>query len=207
MQETRQRIIEIMKVNGYATVDELSRDLDLTPVTIRHHLEVLRSRGLITAPKVMRKGGPGRPQHVYRLAEEADELFPKSYDRFAGAILAEMEAHLDRGQMNELIAGVAERLAAEAQMPPGASLDERLDAAIHFLNDAGYLASATAEDGRYRITVANCPYEHIVHEHRQPCEMDLMLVGRLLDVPIESIEQITSNEDNCTYFIYTDSPS
>ncbi|NTU63973.1 MAG: ArsR family transcriptional regulator, partial [Chloroflexi bacterium] len=63
MQATRQRILEILKERGAATVEELGSDLDLTPVTIRHHLDILRNEGLIQAPKVKRRDAPGRPQH------------------------------------------------------------------------------------------------------------------------------------------------
>ena len=83
MQETRERIIHILKTRGQATVDELSRELGLTSVTVRHHLEILRQEELIAPPEPLRRTGPGRPQHVYRLAGQASDLFPKNYDLLA----------------------------------------------------------------------------------------------------------------------------
>ena len=38
MQATRQHILEILKQHGTATVEDLGKELRLTPVTIRHHL-------------------------------------------------------------------------------------------------------------------------------------------------------------------------
>ena len=74
MQTTRQRILEILKEKRQATVEELSEELELTPVTVRHHLEILRGEGLISAPSVLRRPGPGRPQHTYALTEAAGDL-------------------------------------------------------------------------------------------------------------------------------------
>ncbi len=60
MQETRQRILEIIKMRGQATVNELTRELGLTAVTIRHHLDVLHRAGLIGPPQILRNR-PGSP--------------------------------------------------------------------------------------------------------------------------------------------------
>lgn len=202
MQETRQRILEIIKVRGQATVDELGAELRLTPVTIRHHLEVLRSRGLIAPPKAIRKGGPGRPQHVYRLAEEADELFPKSYDRFAGAVLAELQERLDPDELEALIEGIAQRLAAQANLPPDGSLAERLNRALEYLNSLGYLASVDRGTGdRVRIHIANCPYERVATRFVHPCRVDLRLIGLLLEMPVDRVEMIVDGADCCTYVL------
>ncbi len=58
MQATRQRILEILKERHTATVEELAKELELTPVTIRHHLDILRSEGLVQAPQVKRRDTP-----------------------------------------------------------------------------------------------------------------------------------------------------
>ena len=50
MQSTRERILNILKERGQATVDDLSQELGLTAVTVRHHLDILRGEGLIASP-------------------------------------------------------------------------------------------------------------------------------------------------------------
>ena len=95
MQATRQRILEILKDRNTATVEELAHDLGLTPVTIRHHLDILRSEGLVQAPQVKRRDTPGRPQHVYGLTEAADAYFPKNYAGFTDMMLHEMRDQVE----------------------------------------------------------------------------------------------------------------
>jgi predicted ArsR family transcriptional regulator len=208
MQETRQRILEILKARGEATVDELSRVLELTPVTIRHHLEVLRSEGLIAPPQARRKGGPGRPQHVYRLAEEADEFFPKNYDHLAEALLTELEERLSHDEMEDLVDCVATRMAERAQVPPDADFATRLDALAEFLNGLGYLVSKEqGDDGQYQLYVANCPYKRVARDHSQPCLIDEKMVSCLLGVSLERLERIVDGDDRCIYTFSLDESS
>ncbi len=200
MQETRQRILEIIKLHGQSTVDELSHELGLTAVTIRHHLEILRSKGLVAPPKALRKGGPGRPQHVYRLADEADELFPKSYDRLAGAVLAELSERLSPNEMEGLLDQVARRLVDEAKLPPDQSPAERLNSTLEFLNKVGYLASLEpGPESRMGIRIANCPYGRVARNHPEVCEVGRRMIAQLVGVDHAQVERITEESGRCLY--------
>lgn len=197
MQETRQRILEIIKMRGQATVNELTRELGLTAVTIRHHLDVLYRDGLIGPPQVLRRAGPGRPQHVYRLAGDAENLFPKKYDRLTDALLEELEARLSPEELNAVINGVAERMAQ--QVSTEGDLNVRLGALLEFLNGLGYLATAEKENGSYRIAVANCPYERVARRHGLPCQVDIRLIALVTGVEPEQVQQIVVGGEHCVY--------
>ncbi len=197
MQETRQRILEIIKMRGQATVNELTRELGLTAVTIRHHLDVLYRDGLIGPPQILRKAGPGRPQHVYRLAGEAEELFPKKYDRLTDALLEELEARMSPEELDAVINGVAERMAR--QVSAEGDLSARLGALMEFLNGLGYLATAQEEEGGYRIVVANCPYERVARRHGLPCKVDTRLIALVTGVEPERVQQIAVGDEHCVY--------
>jgi len=205
MQQTRERILEILKLNGQATVDELSRELVLTPVTIRHHLEVLRSEGLVAPPQARHGGGPGRPQHVYRLAEEADAFFPKNYHDLADAMLAELEARIPPEEMDSFIEGVAARMAANVDLPKDGGFSARLEAALDFLNMVGHLASVEKKkEGMYLLHIANCPYERVARHRPQPCQIDARLISRLIGVELQRLEQIAAGQGRCTYLLLVD---
>lgn len=197
MQETRQRILEIIKMRGQATVNELTRELGLTAVTIRHHLDVLYRDGLIGPPQILRKAGPGRPQHVYRLAGDAEELFPKKYDRLTDALLEELEARMSPEELDAIINGVAERMAR--QVSAEGDLSARLGALMEFLNGLGYLATAQEEEGGYRIVVANCPYERVARRHGLPCKVDTRLIALVTGVEPERVQEIAAGDEHCVY--------
>ncbi len=122
MQATRQRILEILKERGTATVEELGAELDLTPVTIRHHLDILRGEGLVQAPKVKRRDAPGRPQHIYALTDAADDYFPKNYAGFADLMLHEIRERVEPRELDSILRSMANRMAVQApNAQPGES--------------------------------------------------------------------------------------
>jgi len=112
MQDTRQQILEILKRDGEVTVQELSQELELTSVTVRHHLEILRSEGFITEPEIRRSSRPGRPRYVYRLTSTAADLFPNNYSGLAGALLDAVRLNLSPEQENAIFLQAAKSLAA-----------------------------------------------------------------------------------------------
>ena len=114
MQKTRQKIIEYLKENGEATVEELSQALDnLTAVTVRHHLDVLRSQGLVGTPITRHRNSPGRPKYVFSLTDKADTLFPKNLCTMTDHLLDELKGSLSDQQIGAILQGVAERMADE----------------------------------------------------------------------------------------------
>lgn len=78
-QETRRRVLEVLKRKGPQTAQTLSRTLGITSMGVRQQLNALERDGLIQY-RIERKG-LGRPGHVYLLTGAGDELFP-------GAILS-----------------------------------------------------------------------------------------------------------------------
>src|SRR5437773_11688363 len=85
IKSTRLRILEYLQRNGRATVKELGQLLGLTSTGIRQHLTVLERDGLVAVRQERRR--VGRPNLVYSLTDEADRVFPKTYDVLASALL------------------------------------------------------------------------------------------------------------------------
>src|SRR5450759_5148536 len=90
MQATRQRILELLRDARILTVEELAAKLELTPVTVRHHLDILKSDGLVEVPEVRRRDAPGRPQYTFQLTPAALAFFPKNYQSFTNLMLTEI---------------------------------------------------------------------------------------------------------------------
>lgn len=202
MQSTRQRILEILKERNQATVEQLSQALELTPVTIRHHLEVLRGEGLVDAPQVLRRPGPGRPQYAYGLTEAAADYFPKNYHGLIDLMLEEIEERVAPAELEQIMNGVAHRLAAQAPPLQGESPHEILNAVVSFLNDKGYVAHwEETPEGNYLLHTCNCPYERVSQAHSEVCTIDSNLVGQLVGVSPQRMSHMATGDDNCTYLL------
>ncbi len=202
MQATRKRILEILKERSQATVDELSEMLDLTSVTVRHHLDVLRTEGLVEPPVVRHRSSPGRPQYVFCLTPRASEHFPRNFDALSKRLLDSMRASLDERQINVIFEGVTNRFVAQAPGPvPGETLEQALDRAESFLNDNGYVAHWEQSPEGYLLHTCNCPYEGSPSGNPELCEMDLELVSRLLGQMPERVARLVEGCNSCAYLI------
>jgi predicted ArsR family transcriptional regulator len=200
MQNKRREIIDILKHTGAATVEELSNKLDITSVTVRHHLDVLRSEGWVSDPIVRHRTTSGRPQNVYTLTPKADELFPRNYNGLADVLLSEMKAQLDDRQINVIFEGAAARLVADAPRPvPGESPETRVQKAVEFLNQKGYVANWERQPEGLLIHTRNCPYDGLAESNPQLCSMDMSLMVALMGVQIERVCHRTEGDSTCAY--------
>ncbi|MBN1486795.1 MAG: ArsR family transcriptional regulator [Anaerolineae bacterium] len=199
MQDTRQQILEILKHHGEVTVQELSRELELTSVTVRHHLEILRSEGYITDPEVRRSNRPGRPRYVYRLTSTAADLFPNNYSGLADALLSTLREKLSAGERESLLEETARKLAADAGDLPK-DHDARLASTVAYLNQQGFVARTEKnEDGTHSIIISNCPYHYVARHNPESCRIDERMIQMLTGGQLERTQGYASQNGLCVY--------
>jgi predicted ArsR family transcriptional regulator len=206
MQQTRQHILEILKEKGQAPVDEIVEALterigEITAVTVRHHLEILRGDGLIATPTVRRRTTPGRPQHVYTLTEKALELFPNNYRSLAAELLLQLKNKLPRREVNVILEGVAAQMAEGLQISD-APLPIRLNQVVGYLTEQGYNAYWETSETGFVLHTTNCPYHHLAEDHSELCDMDFHLISAMLGgVVPRRIGHMASGSETCAYFL------
>ena len=88
MQDTKQKILTLLKINGGLTTSNLGDMLDISATAVRRHLNTLEAQSLIAHRTEQR--GMGRPSFIYELTAGASEVFPQSYATFATNILEDL---------------------------------------------------------------------------------------------------------------------
>lgn len=207
MQRTRQKILEYLRDHGSGTVEDLSRALDdLTAVTVRHHLDVLRSEGLVAPPGVERRSTPGRPKYVYRLTDKAQALFPSNLTHLTVTMLAEIKNTLPPEKVNVFFDGVAGRMAADLPSgPPGETFEVRLGRVVEHLSRLGYDATWEATPDGYLLHTSNCPYQAVTDDHEEVCVMDMRFIGNLLGVTPQRVGHRREADPACSYLFALES--
>lgn len=201
MQDTRQQILEILKQHGEVTVQELSRELDLTSVTVRHHLEILRSEGYITEPEVRRSNRPGRPRYVYRLTSTAADLFPNNYSGLASALLDSMDECLAPEERETVLREAAKRMVPDISELPE-DRDARMSAVLQVMNQQGFVARWNKDDNdRYMIYVSSCPYHHVAQHHPETCQIDEDIIKLLTGAEPVRVQNLAQQGGLCIYEI------
>jgi predicted ArsR family transcriptional regulator len=202
MQSTRQEIVRILKEERQATVEDLAERLELTPMTIRHHLNVLQAQNLVVATEVRRSQKVGRPRLVYTLTETADDLFPQGYGKLASYLVSEVKETMSAEEAQAIFSRVAERVAQDAPAPvEGRSFEERLDKAAAFMEEQGFIVRWEKTDEGYIFTNINCPYRRVTREHGEICLMDTALITRLLGVEPKRLSSEQRGEAPCSYLL------
>ena len=202
MQSTRQEILDILKEERQATVEDLAGRLELTPMTIRHHLNILQAQNLVVASKVHRSKKVGRPRLVYTLTDAADELFPQSYGDLARHLMSEVKQTVGQDEAEAILRRVAERVAREAPPPmEGQEFEERLSQAMDFMHEQGFLSRWEKVGDGYIITNINCPYRHVTREHDEVCIMDTEILTKLLGVAPQRLSSMRAGEPTCSFLL------
>ena len=200
MHPARQKILEYLKRHGQATIDELAEHLDMAPVSVRHHLDLLIGDNLVEASRVRRKRGAGRPKRLYALTPHADALFPTNYQKLAAVSLDALKRALPPQAFREVMEAMAEETLRHAPpdldaLPP----EERLQAAVDFLNQEGYMAFCECAGEEVILHTCHCPFKELVASHPEICAMDDILVRRLTGMFPLRLTQILHGEARCTY--------
>ena len=208
MHAVRKQILQILKESEGATVAELAEKLEMAPVSVRHHLDILQGDNLICVNRVERKGCVGRPQQIYVLTVDANDYFPNNFAALAGNLVRQIKQVLPDDQVEGAFRAMAQQIADELSKGgelADRSIEQQLARITHFLNERGYLArwepvSVNPQDG-YLLHKCNCPYAGVAAEHHELCLMDQVMIDKLFGQPCLRTQSMVENGHCCTYHV------
>ncbi len=223
VQTVRRRVLEILKRRRSATVGELARHLDMAPVSVRYHLDILQGDNLIQVSKVRREGNVGRPKQLYSLTKEANDFFPDNFAPLTAGLITQLKKALNPEQVEAAFCALAQEMSQsflEDEELDEIDLEVRLDRVADFLNERGYLArweqeppregelsslytmqedALSADRKSYLLHTFNCPYAGVSGEHRELCQMDLSLMRELVGRSCCRLDSLAEDGHCCTY--------
>jgi predicted ArsR family transcriptional regulator len=201
-QNTRDLILHTLKTSSQAKVEELAEAADISPVTVRHHLNTLQADGLIKVHSIRRK--VGRPYYVYSLSEKGHELFPQKYVRLTNLLLGELKARLPAEVVTELFSAVVQAIVEEHKGEfEKLSFEERLSYLVGLLAEEGFLAQWKKVGDGYQLTEYNCPYLSVGYKHAEICTFDKELILSVLQTPIQQHSCMLNGADCCHFTFST----
>lgn len=197
--DTRGAIVELLKKNNGMTAGEIAAELDLHSMTVRQHLAILEREGYIQHYR--EKISRGRPVYIYKLTPEAKEnLFPNDYPRFALGTLDALVMIDGAEKVNQLLEYQMEaKIETCLDNIVGKRLDEKIKVLAAFLDEEGYQVEITETPNAYILKEHNCALESIAQKYPQLCQLELSLLQRLLDVPVERECHMPSGDSICSY--------
>ena len=209
MDGPRLRILNLLQRNNRATVDQLSREMDLASATIRRHLDILQRDHLVTFQQVKKR--TGRPQYSYHLTEAGQESLPKDYDRLLGGLIqelsnlsqAEVGSGNGEGVLQLLFERMAQRTVAGTEVDSQTPLSQRVSSVVDLLQQQKFEPEIEETNGTIRILLHNCPFRSVAMENGGVCNYDSLLISSMLGRDVVQEDCIRHNDAFCCYVAST----
>ncbi|MGH9799302.1 MAG: helix-turn-helix transcriptional regulator [Blastocatellia bacterium] len=201
LKESRSAILDLLKINGAMSVEQLAERLAVSKVCVRRHLSLLESDGMIAYEQERHERG--RPRFIFKLTEKARCFFPHIYDEFAKEILVHIERQFGDGALLKVLSARADELIAQLRTQfTDLSFDERVKALVEVINVKGYLAETRKmKDGSYRLRQRNCPTESVAVAYPQVCEEEIRVYRETLGCDVIRECRIADGSQQCEYRI------
>jgi predicted ArsR family transcriptional regulator len=198
---TRQSILQLLRRHGQMTAQELSDALCIGAVGVRQHLAMLDRDGLVQVAGLRRS--VGRPSHLYMLTAEAEERFPKRYDRIALDLISYVAQDGGPSAVEAIFARRREVMAYDLRPRlVGRPRADQVAALTTILVEQGYMCEhEQLADGSYLLTQYNCPVDCIARQHPQLCSQEIQLYEELIGAPITREGTIAQGSHCCRYRI------
>jgi predicted ArsR family transcriptional regulator len=198
---TREKILMILKTRGPMPIDDLSKELNITSMGIRQHLLSLERRGLINY--ITKRQGIGRPAFLYKLTDKADNLFPKTYDKFIVDIFKDIEKNEGRNKVDDLFKWRKNRILKETReaLSEKKSLEDRVYGLKDIFEARGYFVTLNETDNYYSLMQFNCPIYKVASEYKEACKYELQMYKDLLGKDVTRQQCMAEGNPSCTYNI------
>jgi DeoR family transcriptional regulator, suf operon transcriptional repressor len=197
--ETRRQLLTTMKKSGELRVDQLADSLGITVSGVRQHLAALAGDGLVLHREV--RVGPGRPYHLYRLSEDGDRLFPRTYGELTVELLEHVDAE-DPGLVERVFERRRQRRVerAKARLADKGFAD-RVYELGRILDDDGYLAEVVElPAGGFRIVEHNCAILEVASRYGAACGTELEFIREVLPgYRVERVAHLLAGGHVCAY--------
>jgi len=201
MQDTRQKILMLLKMNGGLTTSDLSNMLNISATAVRRHLNTLEIQELVAHQTEQR--GMGRPSFVYELAAGASNVFPQSYAAFATSILQDL-VELDGGdKLDALFERRQERRRQQyISQIKGETLSQRVASLARLLESEGRMTTwEQLDEDCFILREHNCPINKVAKKFDHPCRSEVSLLREILQAKVERINHIHEGDIACVYKI------
>jgi len=196
---TRDRILSYLEINRIADIPTLSQQWGMTPADIRYHINNLLREGIIEREPNFGQNNSqrGRPVRYYRLISNSTGIV---YQELCSSLLSTLLRDLQTPDNNP-ISLLAKKLAPDP-LPPS-SLPQKITRLVDWLNERGYHSNWEAAVFGPKIKLLRCPYAAFLPNYPELCQLDQLILERLLQFPVTQISRINLHSRHPNACIYT----
>ncbi len=202
MSVSRDNILTIIRQSSGVNVDELAKEMQLAPATVRRHLDILERDGLVDHLEVRKP--TGRPQYSFRLTEKGHDSVPKDYSRLLNELVSEIKnisvENLATRSGDDVLRDSLSRI-GERRADEYAQGRRPVEAVTAAFEDGGYDPVVEIDSEGLTIRVTNCPYRRASISDDIICTVDRSMVTKLLGKGVEHSVEMSAQSNECVYML------
>ncbi|MCZ6916155.1 MAG: HTH domain-containing protein [Gemmatimonadetes bacterium] len=196
----RGEILLQMKKSQPLTAKELAEAFGVSANAVRRHLKELEAEHLVHYGREQR--GVGAPTYSYRLSRDGEALFPNQYEQALTRLIGHV---VDREGREAAIAVVEEQYADLRRqlggIVPGVSPIDRLKMLAGVMEEAGFMAESSEENGEVTLRVQNCALHAVASCLPEVCDTELKFLEDALHAQVERKTHIMNGCNACEYAV------
>lgn len=197
-------ILQRLKLKGTQTATQLAEQLQVSPMSIRQHLQTLQAKGWVCYEE--ERQPIGRPVKQWQLTQETFKLFPNHHEDLAISLLQSAEMIFGETGLEELL---RYRVSKQIQKYQVALVDcktwrDRTHQMAHLRSQEGYMAEVIPQPDHSLLLVENhCSICAAAQRCPQLCTAERDVFAALLgdEIRIERVEHILGGDRRCAYRI------
>ena len=200
---SQQRVLERLKRTGATTIPALAAKLSLNVETLRHHLRALEGMGYVKRVGT-RKPKPGRPEVIFALTSQAEQLFPSQQSEVLRGLAEHLKETGNTALIDEFFdRWIGTRRSAAMARVEGLTGEARLREVADIMSELGFMAAADIESGHDQLHLCNCPLRDLVEVTKVPCRAEIGFIRELLGERLTRLAYIPAGDNSCSYGLST----
>lgn len=207
MKTARVKVLDFIESHQVVSASDISLALKMTSSNARHHIQILHSLGLLEIAGERTSGGRGRPMQLYRLANQASG---ENFKRLTHALLSTLLTKLGEEEYTDSLQTAATKIISSTPLGEfmivhnggPSKLSQRLVMAINILNQLNYQARWEAHLNGPQIFLGNCPYQALLKQHPELCQMDLYLLEEITSNKIKQISRLSKDPSGNVFCLF-----
>lgn len=200
MKSTREKILRTLLLSPESTINELAEAVGINGISIRHHLTSLEADDLVFSSE--ERHGVGRPRLIYSLTDKGVEKFPTGYLRLTKRVISAIKENMSSTEIASLFGSVGTEIARsygeDLKKKP---IKDRLKILKKIMTHEGFIFEYKKNKTAYTLTIYSCPYNQIIGQYPELCNVDYQLISTALSTRIEIKTCILNGDAYCSYCV------
>lgn len=200
----RNQILQVLKMQGAQTATALATELQVSPMAIRQHLQILKADHWVTYEEEKRP--MGRPVKLWQLTAQARIYFPDSHADLMVDLLRSLYAVFGMAGVERLLADRGRRQAEtyrdRLREAEKIHWRQKVAALAQWRTQEGYMAEVIEQADQSVLFVENhCPICTAAQTCQMLCTVELDVFQAVFGpaVTIERVEHVLQGDRRCAY--------